>query len=96
MIVEAALPIGAKVDWSREKTCARIRELEESTTPIELIELVLMLEDELSLSWLDTHWTSIRACIPTRLFLLQHPACSWAALLIWLLDSAIIYEKVIE
>ena len=51
MIVEAALPIGAKVDWSREKTCARIRELEESTTPIELIELVLMLEDELSLSW---------------------------------------------
>ena len=93
LLVEAALPTGAKVFWSDASSRIRTRQLEEASTPIQLIELVLMLEDELSTSCLHTHWFAIRSCVPTRTHLLQHPTCSWAAILIGLLDRAIMYYK---
>ena len=96
LLVESALPLGAKAAWSSENSIMRSRRLEMASTPLELVELVLMLEDELQTNWLRAHWFSMRACVPNRTYLIQHPTCSWVALLVWLLDRALIYNKVLE
>ena len=58
----------------------------EQTNPISL---------SLSLSRrLAPRWSVARALLPTRAYLLKHPSTSWAATLVWLLDSALAYDKV--
>lgn len=60
---------------------------------MELTELALFLEDSINKLWLRSCWKAVRACLPTRNCFLKYASFSQVALLIWILDRAIIYDQ---
>mmetsp|Transcript_5017 Transcript_5017/g.15208 ORF Transcript_5017/g.15208 Transcript_5017/m.15208 type:complete len:775 (-) Transcript_5017:67-2391(-) len=94
LLVEAALPLGSKHGWTDKSFNTRAYRIEQAATPIELLELVLAIEDELEMNYVHhAQWISMRGCIPNRTYLLQNASCSWVALLLWMLDSVVMYER---
>lgn len=92
--IEVALPVGSKLEWSEEKSRSRIERILLATMPVQLVELLLLLEDEINDDWISAQWQSSRQHFPSRHFLLRQPSIHWVAVLAWNLDSAIMYEKV--
>mmetsp|Transcript_26287 Transcript_26287/g.33111 ORF Transcript_26287/g.33111 Transcript_26287/m.33111 type:complete len:587 (+) Transcript_26287:348-2108(+) len=93
ILIEAALPSGAKYNWSAQKGMQRVSLIRRAWEPTQLLECIIMLEDELRPGWLADHWLDTRTHLPSRTHVLRFPSFSLAALFIFTLDSCLDYDK---
>lgn len=96
LILHAALPEGSLRNVAKRtvvRNCVRILQ---STTAVELMEVVLTLEDTLKVSWIDECWSAYRSVLPTRTVALKSASLSLVVVLIFLLDRSIKYDKLPE
>lgn len=93
----AALPNGSATpeNTARIQICAENYVRYQQASALELTELVLFLEDAINISWFKPSWSAVRAKLPTRTRCLKNPSLGRAALLIWILDRGLIYDKVV-
>ena len=93
----AALPIGSATpeDIRCIQICAENYARYGQVSALELTQLVLFLEDAINTSWVKPSWSAVRAKLPTRTHCLENPSLCRVALLIWILDRGLIYNKVV-